>query len=201
MSQRTVLVDGAAFSAEQKKRGMSHKEFLEYLVSQGCELSDRTLRKYKASPDKPHLAYRKALEKIAAVLDLPFERLVILDVRDCSGVWKVSGRDLQVPGIFEYAHGAKSLEAELTVTMDGRRLRAEGRDHDNDPMTIDAELREGGNVIYGTYRVDNPRMIVYGTIIMRYLPCGKRMEGFYLGRATGQGSELILGQVEAELRE
>jgi len=194
-----LLVNGPALSALRIAR--SHATCGDLSRALGRKLSDDTLGRWEQSPTRPQHAFRSKLSIAADFFDVALETLVVHEgplsptVRSCAGTWRARGDDIAVEGHFEYPNGPKWFEADVTLRVDGETVIAQGVDHNQDLLSFFGYVREAGNFIVGTYTIANDRLHDYGTVILHFESCGKRMTGFYVGRDTGQGSTYILGSM------
>ncbi len=205
--RRIFFVDGI-----QLEKAMLASNLTEKQLARKAGVSEQTIRNYlNSTPAKPWPAKSIQFQTVCGILridhvDAQIERDepltpnqeigVFADlrflgdpktVRRMDGRWRAENIDVEIPGVVSYT-APTPWSAELTIQQFGNRCDATGIDKDDDGVFACGSLLEDGNWILFKYWIDNPSMRSYGTAMVEYKGCGRKMEGLVMGRDHGHSS-------------
>lgn len=205
---------------EQLLRCIQEAGLTEEQLAQRACVSPQTVRNYQGSgPDAPWAFKEDKLAAICRVLKCDPETMkgvttrpkMAVDadveladlrfsgnpdtVRSITGKWRAESIDITIPDFITYT-AAVPWHADLEIRQAGNRFEAHGNDKDDDGVFARGTLLESGNWIRFTYWIDNERLREYGTAMVEYKGCGRKMEGLFMGRDCGNSS---IGMVVARL--
>jgi hypothetical protein len=122
-------------------------------------------------------------------------------VRDISGRWEGTARDLEIPGLLHYAIPLVPYTFEMTVRQTGVRFEVTGSVLGQagvpQPFRGHGSLKEDGNYVVMEWVNTDPQMRDYGIALLEYTADAKRLEGFFLGRERLHGSNFFFGEIRA----